>query len=70
MLGTPNTFTQLRANAEAGSNSVYGRTYLPQNQTKHDQRSLYDKLKNNITYGTTGAEREIANHGTRNIERW
>lgn len=67
----PSTFNQIRANAEAGSNSIYGRTIIPQNTNiENSQRYLYDKLKNDITYSTTGFAREERNIGTRNLERW
>lgn len=69
---TPNTFNQIRANAEAGANGIYGRTIIPQNNTnlENSQRYLYDKLKNNITYSTTGFAREEKNIGAINLERW
>lgn len=68
-----NSFNQIRANAEVGGNSIYGRTFLPQNDGiggGDARRSLYDKLKNNITYSTTGFAREERNIGSMNLERW
>lgn len=68
-----NSFNQIRSNAEVSSNDIYGRTFLPQNDGVGGgdaRRSLYDKLKNNITYSTTGFDREERNNGSINLERW
>lgn len=65
-----NSFGQIRANAEAGANSIYGRTALPGIPNVVKDEALYDKLKNSITYGTTGIDRELINRGNINMERW
>lgn len=65
-----NSFNQIRANAEAGANSIYGRTALPSIPSVVRDEALYDKLKNSITYGTTGIDREIINKGNIKVERW
>lgn len=56
---------------DVSGNSIYGNTTFPQsNNSVNDNKQLYAKLKNRITYNTTGFNREERNIGKTNSERW
>lgn len=55
----------IKANAEVSQNDMYGHTELLPNKDSHTNESLYKRMKNKISYGST--TKGLKNNGARRM---
>lgn len=61
----------IKSNSAVNTNLTYGSVSLPNvnNHMDNSNKTLYQNLKNSISYNKTGRHREERNFGSRVIER-
>ena len=64
-------FPNIKSNEPIGANDIFGNTILSNSPSaERNNKNLYEKLVNSITYNTTGINREMRNIGDTDIESW
>lgn len=71
MLSNYYSTNSIKSNSAVNTNMTYGSVSLPNinNHIDNSSKTLYQNLKNSISYNKTGRHREENNFGSRVLER-